>query len=478
ALHDDEKRPRRGTTRFHFFLIVFISSFVYYIVPGFLFPSIMNISILCLIWKDSITVHQIGSGLKGMGIGAFTFDWNTVAAFLGSPLATPAFAIINVLVGFVIMVYVVLPIFYWGNIYNAKKFPIISQNVFDSEGKPYNISRILNSKTFDINLDEYNNYSKLYLSIFFAFTYGLNFASLTATISHVALFHGKTIWRNMIKAKEGMQNNFEDVHTRLMQKNYKPVPQWWFHIILILVVGLAIFACEGFDKQLQLPWWGVLLACLLAFTFTLPVGIIQAMTNNQVGLNVITELVIGYFYPGKPLANVAFKTYGYISMSQALSFLSDFKLGHYMKIPPRSMFVAQLYWFFLIGVLCSLFSWLLRKLFPNTKWIEYINTPVILSATSLMPPARSINYTSWVIVGLFFNLYVYRRYKGWWARHNYILSAGLDAGIAFLGVALFFTLQTKDIYGPEWWGLDSSDHCSLAICPTAPGVVARGCPVL
>ncbi|OWM81378.1 hypothetical protein CDL15_Pgr007416 [Punica granatum] len=547
ALHDDEKRPRRGTTRFHFFLIVFISSFVYYIVPGFLFPSIMNISILCLIWKDSITVHQIGSGLKGMGIGAFTFDWNTVAAFLGSPLATPAFAIINVLVGFVIMVYVVLPIFYWGNIYNAKKFPIISQNVFDSEGKPYNISRILNSKTFDINLDEYNNYSKLYLSIFFAFTYGLNFASLTATISHVALFHGKTIWRNMIKAKEGMQNNFEDVHTRLMQKNYKPVPQWWFHIILILVVGLAIFACEGFDKQLQLPWWGVLLACLLAFTFTLPVGIIQAMTNNQVGLNVITELVIGYFYPGKPLANVAFKTYGYISMSQALSFLSDFKLGHYMKIPPRSMFVAQLvgtivastvyfstawwllnsienicnpdllpegspwtcpsdnvfynasiiwgvvgprrmfadlgfypelYWFFLIGVLCPLFSWLLRKLFPNTKWIEYINTPVILSATSLMPPARSINYTSWVIVGLFFNLYVYRRYKGWWARHNYILSAGLDAGIAFLGVALFFTLQTKDIYGPEWWGLDSSDHCSLAICPTAPGVVARGCPVL
>ena len=55
----------------------------------------------------------------------------------------------------------------------------------------------------------------------------------------------------------------------------------------------------------------------------------------------ITELVIGYIYPGKPLANVAFKTYGYISMSQALSFINDFKLGHYMKIPPRDMFFAQ-----------------------------------------------------------------------------------------------------------------------------------------
>lgn len=63
--------------------------------------------------------------------------------------------------------------------------------------------------------------------------------------------------------------------------------------------------------------------------------------NQQPGLNVITEMIIGYMYPGRPLANVAFKTYGYISMTQALAFLGDFKLGHYMKIPPKSMFVVQ-----------------------------------------------------------------------------------------------------------------------------------------
>ena len=50
---------------------------------------------------------------------------------------------------------------------------------------------------------------------------------------------------------------------------------------------------------------------------------------------------MGLIYPGRPIANVCFKTYGYISMTQAVSFLSDFKLGHYMKIPPRSMFVVQ-----------------------------------------------------------------------------------------------------------------------------------------
>lgn len=61
------------------------------------------------------------------------------------------------------------------------------------------------------------------------------------------------------------------------------------------------------------------------------------------GLNIITEYVMGLIYPGRPIANVCFKTYGYMSMAQAISFLNDFKLGHYMKIPPRSMFLVQVH---------------------------------------------------------------------------------------------------------------------------------------
>jgi len=36
-----------------------------------------------------------------------------------------------------------------------------------------------------------------------------------------------------------------------------------------------------------------------------------------------------------------FKTFGYITMAQALQFTSDMKLGHYMKVPPRTMFWCQ-----------------------------------------------------------------------------------------------------------------------------------------
>ena len=75
--------------------------------------------------------------------------------------------------------------------------------------------------------------------------------------------------------------------------------------------------------------------------YTVPIGVIQAITNQQVGLNVITELIIGYALPGRPIAMMMFKTWGYITMTQALQFTSDFKLGHYMKIPHRPMFFCQ-----------------------------------------------------------------------------------------------------------------------------------------
>ncbi|KAL9444730.1 hypothetical protein AB3S75_017840 [Citrus x aurantiifolia] len=235
------------------------------------------------------------------------------------------------------------------------------------------------------------------------------------SISHVALFEGKTIW-HMWRKTSSVKDQFGDVHTRIMNKNYEAVPQLCFHTILIWTFGLSLYTCERFDKQFQLPWWELLLACAMAFFFTLPVEVIQATTNLQTGLSIITELVIGYIYPGRPLANVAFKTYGYISMHKALGFIEDFKLGHYMKIQPKSMFIVQ----------------------PT--------------------------------VGIFFNYYVYRRSQCWWARHTYILAAALDAGVALRGVILYFTLQCHNIFAPHWWDLAATDNCPLARCPTARGI--------
>ena len=92
--------------------MVLVTSFACYIVPNYLFPSITALSFVYWIWKDSVTTQQIGAGLGGLGIGSFALDWYTVAVFLGSPLATPGFALINIMAGFFIVLYVLIPIGY------------------------------------------------------------------------------------------------------------------------------------------------------------------------------------------------------------------------------------------------------------------------------------------------------------------------------------------------------------------------------
>jgi OPT family oligopeptide transporter len=76
--------------------------------------------------------------------------------------------------------------------------------------------------------------------------------------------------------------------------------------------------------------------------YIIPIGVIEALSNIQVALNVITELIIGYALPGRPIAMMMFKTWGYITMDQAIGFTTALKLGHYMKIPHRPMFFCQI----------------------------------------------------------------------------------------------------------------------------------------
>jgi OPT family oligopeptide transporter len=80
---------------------------------------------------------------------------------------------------------------------------------------------------------------------------------------------------------------------------------------------------------------------ILAFVYTLPLSVIAATTSQQLGLNVITELIIGYALPGRPIAMMLFKTWGHNTMLQAITFISAFKLAHYMKILHRPMFLCQ-----------------------------------------------------------------------------------------------------------------------------------------
>ena len=80
----------------------------------------------------------------------------------------------------------------------------------------------------------------------------------------------------------------------------------------------------------------------LSLALIIPVGILTAITNNGVTLDCISGVVGGFVIPGHPLAVNMFIAYGTMTLTQAISFTSDLKLGHYAKIPPRAMFRAQI----------------------------------------------------------------------------------------------------------------------------------------
>jgi len=323
---------RGGYSREKFFYIAFAGSFCWYFFPGYLFTGLSFFGWVCWIKPNNIVVNQLFGVNFGLAMGMITFDWAQIA-YIGSPLATPWWAEANVAAGFIAFFWILTPALYFSNTWYSKYMPISSGGSFDNTGAAYDVSQILN----DDNLfDEakYKAYSPLFLSTTFAMAYGLSFASITATITHAFLFFRKQIWT---QARRAMHEQ-PDIHARLMAV-YPQVPEWWYAIVFITMFVFGVVSIQVWDTKFPVQFF--ILALVISFVYVIPIGMIQAITNQQVGLNVITELIIGYALPGHPVAMMMFKTWGYITMAQALTFTSDFKLGHYMKIPPRQMFLSQ-----------------------------------------------------------------------------------------------------------------------------------------
>ncbi|KLO10280.1 OPT oligopeptide transporter [Schizopora paradoxa] len=505
---------RGGISRERFFLFAFLGSAGWYFLPGYAFQALSVFSWVCWIAPNNIKINQLFGYSSGMGMSLITFDWAQIA-YIGSPLATPWWAEANVAAGFVFFFWFLTPVLYYTNTWFSAYMPISSRGSFDNTGAAYNVSQILNADS-TINLQKYHNYSPLFLSTTFAISYGLSFASITATLTHTFLYFRKQIWTQSRKA----MHEQPDIHARLMS-GYRQVPEWWYGCVFLSMFVFGVVSIEVWPTQF--PVWAFIVALIIAFVYVIPIGMIQAITNQQIGLNVITELIIGYMLPGRPVAMMMFKTWGYITMAQALTFTSDFKLGHYMKIAPRPMFWGQviatilagtvqlgvqswmftnvedmcspsqkdgficpgtevfgtasiiwgvigpglqfskgqvyypLVFFFLIGALLPMLGYLLNRKYPNS-FMKYVNFPVIFSGTAFIPPATAVNYVPWAIVGFIFQYVIRRRHFSWWTKYNYVLSAALDSGVAISVIIIFFCLEypKNGSIGAEsvqkWWG--------------------------
>ncbi|KAF9961219.1 hypothetical protein BGZ65_011028 [Modicella reniformis] len=132
----------------------------------------------------------------------------------------------------------------------------------------------------------------------------------------------------------------EDIHTTLMRA-YPEIPGWWFGSIFVICFAMAVMVCRA--SEIQLPVYALVLALILAAAFAIPMAIIEALSSTQIGLNVLSEVVCGYLLPGDQLGNSIFKCYSYMALYQCLNLTQGFKLGHYMKVPPRKILIVVIY---------------------------------------------------------------------------------------------------------------------------------------
>ncbi|KAI1762513.1 small oligopeptide transporter [Hypoxylon sp. FL1150] len=315
-----------------FGLVTFISA-VYYFIPGYFAQFLSVFAFATWMAPQDPVVNQLFGGTTGLSLLPITFDWTQISGYIGSPLIPPWHAIANTTIGVVVFYMILSTLFHYTGVWYAQFLPMSDSSTYDNTGARYDVSRILTPE-FTLDEEAYKAYSPIFISTTFALSYGLSFAAITALIVYTYLHHSKSIWAQY----QNSTNEKPDIHMKLMQK-YKEAPSWWYLSLFGIVLALGFITVLAYPTNLT--WWAFLLAVGISFVFSLPIGIIQAVTNHQIGLNVLTEFVYGYIQPGRPLALMLFKTYGFITMSQALSFVSDLKFGHYMKIPPRTMFMAQ-----------------------------------------------------------------------------------------------------------------------------------------
>ncbi|KAK8020304.1 small oligopeptide transporter [Apiospora arundinis] len=319
--------------RYRWFGVITLGSFLYYFIPGFFAQFLSVFAFATWMAPNNAVVNQLFGGNTGLSILPITFDWTQIAGFVGSPLIPPWHAIANTLVGVVVFFLGMSSFLHYTGVWYAQYLPMSDASTYDNTGAPYNTTRIL-TKDFVLDEEAYKAYSPLFISTTFAIAYGLSFAAITSLIVYTFLHHRKTIWRQY----QNSTTEKPDIHMKLMRK-YIEAPTWWYTGLFVIVLLFGFYTVLAYPTNLT--WWAFLLAVGISFAFSLPIGIIQAVTNTQIGLNVLTEFVYGYIQPGRPLALMIFKTFGYITMSQALGFVADLKFGHYMKIPPRTMFMCQ-----------------------------------------------------------------------------------------------------------------------------------------
>ncbi|KAK9490097.1 OPT oligopeptide transporter protein-domain-containing protein [Lipomyces doorenjongii] len=512
----DTKRSIYGwtITKYKFFFIVFILTFFYFFIPNYLFTALSTFNWITWIAPQNKILAFVSGSNIGMGFNPWTtFDWSVIN--YSTPLVLPFFATANRYLGTVLGGLIIIGM-YWSNYKFSGYVPPNTSNIYDDSGKVYNLSQVVVNNV--LVTERYRQYSPPYISAGKILYLGGSYALYTFAFIYIMLNEWTMIseaMRGFIKSlKDRKMSNYDRYNDpiSIMMSKYPEVPDWWFLVVFVISLAIGIIALTVFPTTT--PVWGVIVVILFSIVLLVPTAIIFSSTGYMIGLHTLGVIITGYMVPGNGIANMLCRVYGWNVDEQAETFISDQKLAHYAKLPPRAAFRAQmvatllqvlatnsatvflmssipdlcsftqasrfvctfphtlygdtlllgvvgphrtfdvlypiLKYSFLMGAVGAVIFWAVRKRFLNV--LRYVDPVLIISGFTRWGSTYNLSYyTPGFYASFVFMFYIRRRYLAWWTKYNFVLTSALSAGVAFCGILIFLALQ----YHPKklkWWG--------------------------
>ncbi|PIA93749.1 Oligopeptide transporter 3 [Cercospora beticola] len=318
----------------------FVGMFFYEFLPSYIFPWLNSVSIPCLAAmratgpKAETLTRFFGGATNNEGLGLFSlsFDWQYITSYQTSlPLKLQANAAVGFFTCFIMMI-----IIWYANIWDAKSLPFMSTTLRSADGSSYPISKVFKNGILDKAVLAEQGLPRLAGS--FAYAVFMANAAIGALITHVALFWGGDIVRAY---KESRTDVSGDRHHQHMAKHYKECPWWWYTIVLVgsFVLGTIVVVKEN----ITLPFWAYLVSLLTAVIIAPISTILYSRYGNGIATNNLSKMIAGFVLPGRPIGNMYFAAWSHNLIINTVNLSNDLKMGEYLKIPPRVMFLTQIW---------------------------------------------------------------------------------------------------------------------------------------
>ncbi|THH14179.1 hypothetical protein EW146_g6118 [Bondarzewia mesenterica] len=347
ALHFDTVANFKRVKLFWF---AFTAMFIYEIIPSYMFPLLNGFSIFCLASQHAsppvqdVFTNLFGGagGNEGLGFLSLSFDWQYIGAtYMSLPLLQQA----NSWIGYAFCYVSIIAIFY-SNTWQSKSFPMLSSSIFSSNGSIYKQSAVFTPPNFQLNetaLEEVGLPALTGSNAWHNLTANLAIGGL---IAHCIFFWGPYVSESFKHSRNKTQ---PDPHWQAMQK-YKEAPWWWYIILLVLAFFAGLIVVLKGDTTL--PWWSYIVALGTGAFITPFSTLLYARLGNGIATNQLFKMIAGAVNPGRPVANLYFSMWSHDVVSTSIGLAGDLKMGQYLKIPPRLMFLAQI-WGTIIGCIVN-----------------------------------------------------------------------------------------------------------------------------